>query len=281
MKKNKILTRGLFGVACLILALIMYGIWIEPDQIKIHHVWIRDGSLEKILREKVVVQLSDLHISKIGKRELKVLKILDALKPDIIFLTGDYVTWEGDYSSALSFLSRLNAKIGVWAVMGDYDYSRSRKSCIFCHEEGSSKPTRHHAVRFLKDSMDLVSLPEGSLCIAGVDGEGGNALSSDKIFSHLNSQIPAIILSHNPLNFDLIKDDHNLLMLAGDTHGGQVPIPSWFFSIMGYKKNALYSQGLFEKKQKKMFVSRGIGTSHVPIRLFRPPEIVVFHFNSE
>jgi predicted MPP superfamily phosphohydrolase len=273
--------RGLIGVACLILALMMYGIWIEPDQIKIHHVWIRDGSLEKILRGKVVIQLSDLHISKIGKREQKVLKILDALKPDIIFLTGDYVTWEGDYSSALSFLSRLNAKIGVWAVMGDYDYSRSRKSCIFCHEEGSSKPTRHHAVRFLKDSMDLVSLPEGSLCIAGVDGEGGYSVSPDKTFSHLNSQIPTIILSHNPLNFDLIKDDQNLLMLAGDTHGGQVPIPSWFFSIMGYKKNALYSQGLFEKKQKKMFVSRGIGMSHVPIRLFRPPEIVVFHFNSE
>lgn len=281
MKKNKIYLRMCFGVGCLILALIIYSIWIEPNQIKIHHVWIRDGSLKKILGGKVVVQLSDLHLSKIGKREQKVLEILNALRPDLVLLTGDYVTWGGDYASALSFLSQLKAKIGVWAVMGDYDYSRSRKSCIFCHEEGTGKPSRQHSVRFLKDSMDLVSLPEGLLCIAGIDGEGGYSFSSDKSFAHAEGQVPTIILSHNPLNFDLISDDRNLLMLAGDTHGGQVPLPSLLYSIMGYKKNALYNQGLFEKRQKKLFVSRGVGTSHLPIRFFRPPEIVIFHFSPQ
>jgi predicted MPP superfamily phosphohydrolase len=281
MKKKRIFLGGCFGTGSVILAMIVYGIMIEPNQVKINHVWIRDGSLEKILGGKVVVQLSDLHIRKIGKREQKVLEIMNALRPDLVLLTGDYVTWGGDHAAALSFLARLKANIGVWAVMGDYDYSRSRKSCIFCHEEGSGKPTRQHSVRFLKDSMDLVSLPEGSLCIAGVDGEGDYFFSSDKSFAHLEGKIPTIILSHNPLNFDLIKDDRNLLMLAGDTHGGQVPLPNWLFSIMGYKKNALYSQGLFEKGQKKMFVSHGIGTSHLPIRFFRPPEVVVFHFKSE
>jgi predicted MPP superfamily phosphohydrolase len=67
-------------------------------------------------------------------------------------------------------------------------------------------------------------------------------------------------------------------MLSGDTHGGQIPLPGWFFGIMGYDKNALYNQGLFERGSKKMFVSRGIGWSHMPIRLFRRPEVVVFHF---
>jgi predicted MPP superfamily phosphohydrolase len=47
---------------------------------------------------------------------------------------------------------------------------------------------------------------------------------------------------------------------------------------MGYTKNALYNEGVFEKGQKKMYVSRGIGTSHIPIRLFRQPEVVIFHF---
>ncbi len=265
----------------MILALITYSLWIEPNQVKIHHVWIRDGSLEKILGEKVVVQLSDLHLSKIGKREQKVLEMLNALRPDLVLLTGDYVAWRGDNSTALNFLSRLKANIGVWAVMGDYDYSQSRKSCTFCHEEGSGKPTRQHSIRFLKNSIDLVSLPEGLLCIAGVDGEGGHLFSSDKIFARLDGQIPTIILSHNPLNFDFLRVDRNLLMVAGDTHGGQVPIPNWLFRVLGYKKNALYNQGLFVQGKKKMFVSRGIGTSHVPMRFFRPPEIVVFHFNSK
>ena len=67
-------------------------------------------------------------------------------------------------------------------------------------------------------------------------------------------------------------------MLAGDTHGGQFALPSWLWNIIGYKKNAAYSQGLFEEGNKRMFVTRGIGTSHIPIRLFRRPEVVVLHF---
>jgi len=48
------------------------------------------------------------------QREQKVLDILEKLQPDIIFLTGDYVAWDGDYEPALKFLSQLHAKIGVW-----------------------------------------------------------------------------------------------------------------------------------------------------------------------
>ncbi|MCL4493055.1 MAG: hypothetical protein M1510_14355 [Nitrospirae bacterium] len=100
----------------------------------------------------------------------------------------------------------------------------------------------------------------------------GNAQGFDNAF-------PTIILSHSPLLFDRLDENRQAFVLAGDTHGGQVPLPSWLLKIAGYKKNALYSQGLFEKRDKKMFVSRGIGTSHIPIRLFRKPEIAVLHFS--
>jgi hypothetical protein len=281
MRKGKIFILGCFVAGFLITALIIYGIWIEPYRIDIHHVSIHDKYLGKLLDNKVIVQISDLHMRKIENREQKILAALNELGPDLVFLTGDYVKWDGDYERALDFLSRLRANIGVWAVMGDYDYSNSRKSCSFCHEEGSGAPTRRHAVRFLKDSMELVRLPEGILRIEGVDGEGGNIFSPKKTFASLDGKIPTIILSHSPLNFDLISDNINVLMLAGDTHGGQVPLPGWIFRVVGYEKNALYNQGLFEKGQKKMFVSRGIGTSHLPLRLFTPPEIVVFHFSSQ
>jgi hypothetical protein len=100
-----------------IFVLIIYGVWIEPYQIEVHHVWIRDEYLGKVLEKKIVVQLSDLHVRKIGRREEKVLEILEELKPDIIFLTGDYVKWKGDYKGALTFLSQLKAKIGIWAIL--------------------------------------------------------------------------------------------------------------------------------------------------------------------
>jgi predicted MPP superfamily phosphohydrolase len=281
VRKKKIIILGCLGAGFLILALIIYGILIEPDQIEIHHVSIHDRYLGRILENKIIVQISDLHMHKIGSREQKVLEILNSLKPDIVFLTGDYVPWNGDYERALDFLSLLRARIGVWAVMGDYDYSRSRKSCAFCHEEGSGTLTRKHSVRFLRDSSELVHFTEGTLRIEGMDAEGGNMFSPRKVFVSLDGDIPSIILSHTPLNFDLISDNSNVLMLAGDTHGGQVPLPGWLFRVLGYKKNALYNQGLFEKGQKKMYVSRGIGTSHLSFRLFTPPEVVILHFSRE
>jgi predicted MPP superfamily phosphohydrolase len=278
VRKKIIGTMAWYGAGFFFLVLIIYGVWIEPNQIEIHQVAIHDEYFARILGGKTVVQISDLHISRIGRREKKVLESLDAMNPDIIFLTGDYVRWNGEYEPALSFLSHLHAKIGVWAVMGDYDYANSRKSCIFCHEEGTGRLTKKYSVRFLKDSMDAVRLPEGMLRIGGFDGEGGEIVSRDKEFK--TPDTACIILSHSPLNFERIEGNQHILMLAGDTHGGQAPLPSWLFKVLGYKKNALYNQGLFEKDRKKMFVSRGIGTSHIPFRLFRSPEIVVFHFSS-
>jgi uncharacterized protein len=268
--------RCLIGTAIAVSVLLSYGIFIEPYQLEIHHVRIQDPALSKLLEKKTIVQLSDLHINTIGAREKNILKILDDLRPDIIFLTGDYVKWKGNYKAALNFLAKLKARIGIWGVMGDYDYSRSRKSCLFCHEEESTNFTRRHSIRFLRDSEELLHLPNGTLRISGIDFKKDYTYEKSLPIKMIG---PSIILSHSPLSFNLLDRNQNLFMLAGDTHGGQIPLPSWFSGIIGYEKNASYSQGLFRNGKTKMFVSRGIGTSHIPIRLFRKPEIVVFHFN--
>jgi predicted MPP superfamily phosphohydrolase len=257
----------------IILGLGIYGLFIEPDEIEVHHLWVNDSILGKTMKGMTAIQISDLHISKIGRREEKVLKIIDDIKPDIIFLTGDYVRWDGDYKPALDYLSRLKAKIGVWAVMGDYDYSNSRKSCLFCHREGTGEPTQSHMVRFLRNSSDSMTLPDGHMKIYGIDIE-----EEDDKDKKIDERGPAIILCHSPLGFDRLDNNSDVLMLSGDTHGGQVPLPGWFWNLLGYEKNAKYSQGLYREGQKMMYVSRGIGTSHIPIRIFRRPEVVVLHF---
>ena len=269
------------AIASGVISLFIYGFFIEPYELEIHHVWIRDRSLEKILGSKTVVQLSDLHINTIGKREQEILKILDQLQPDIIFLTGDYVKWKGNYEAAITFLSQLKAKLGIWGVLGDYDFSRSRMCCLFCHVEESSAFTKIHEVHFLRNSMEIVHLTNGPMQISGIDKYDGEETLLSKRLQLLKGKGPAIILSHSPLLFGLFGKDQHVLMLAGDTHGGQVPLPSWLLRIVGYDKNVFYNQGLFEEGSKKMFVSRGIGTSHIPIRIFRKPEIVVFHFNGD
>ncbi len=82
-----------------------------------------------MLKDLKIVQLSDLHIGRnISISTERTLKILNELKPDMILLSGDYVEWYGDkqaYDNAINFLSQLNAPLGIYAVMGDADYSSS------------------------------------------------------------------------------------------------------------------------------------------------------------
>ena len=264
---------------CLITIGLLVGGWIESFFVKANHVWINDPEMHQALKGKTVIHISDLHIKKIGKREKQVLKIIEELEPDLIFLTGDYVTWRGDYEPALVFLSKLEAKIGVWAVMGDYDYSDSRKSCLFCHKPGSGEFTQRHKVRFLKNTIEVVRLDGEEVYLGSIDQEADLVFALDERLKQSGKSSPAIVLSHNPLAFDLLKNDQNVLLLAGDTHGGQIPLPSWLWNILGYEKNARFNQGFYQEGQKKMYVSRGIGTSHLPIRLFSRPEIAVLHFS--
>lgn len=241
-------------------------------------MWIQDSQLQDIFKDKVVVQVSDLHIRGMGIRERKVLKILDGLQPDVILLTGDYVAWEGDDEMALTFLSSLHAKVGIWAVMGEYDYSDSRKSCLFCHESNSEALTCRHQVHFLRNSYEKINLEKGTFWIGGIDDAANDEISDRTRFLTDKGKVPAIILIHNPLLFDRIDNNQDVLILAGDTHGGQIPFPRWVWSVMGYKKNALYNYGFFKEGQKKMFVSRGVGTNHIPLRVCSPPEVIVLHF---
>lgn len=273
IKKICLLTLMLF-----LLMVFVYALAIEPNRIEVRHIEIKDNALNHDLMGKTAVHLSDLHITTVGERERAILKIVDDLNPDLIFLTGDYVKWKGNYDGALIFLSRLDAPMGVWAVMGDYDYSSSRKSCLFCHEPGSGEPTTQHRVRFLRNAIVQAAFPNGDACLGGIDPESSLNDVAGMPASFLKDKTPAIILSHSPLIFDSIDKDHDVLILAGDTHGGQVPIPARFWRLVGYKKNAHYNHGFFQEGHKKMYVSRGIGTSHFPLRFLRAPELVVLHF---
>jgi predicted MPP superfamily phosphohydrolase len=256
-----------------------YGFWIEPYQIEINHLYPANPSLKKVLAGKTALHISDLHLTALPDQGEKLIEIIKELKPDFVFLTGDYVPWKDSYEPALDFLAKLEAKFGVWAVMGDYDYSNDRKSCLFCHDPGTGQPTKRHRVKFLRNSIEQVSIEGGTLQITGVEYESDSrTVEVPGSLPNRISMEASIILSHSPLVFDELAEDEGVLALAGDTHGGQLWLPNWLWSLMGYEKNAKYSQGLFKKGNNQMYVSKGLGTSHVRFRLMCRPEIAVLHF---
>lgn len=95
-----------------------------------------------------------------------------------------------------------------------------------------------------------------------------------KAFSGIPPEVPVILLAHDPDNFDEAIEAGVNLLLVGHTHGGQIGIPLLVEKSKSANKSP-FMRGLFEKGKTKMYVNRGIATTHVPIRFFNRPEITV------
>jgi hypothetical protein len=268
-----------FLIVGFFVVLFVYGHFIEPNGIKIREISIPSDFFNQFLKDKTIVHLSDLHLSGFGKNEIKLLSMIDQIDPDLIFLTGDYIKWKGDNKPALTFLSRLKAKHGVFAVMGDYDYSDSKNSCLFCHEKGSGNPTKQHPVTMLRNSLHEININGEKIRIAGIDEGSGDLGDFNWIDTPVGKNSSLLVLSHSPLVFDQLSPNNKIMMFSGDTHGGQVKLPRWLFKLLGYEKNVKYNYGLYHQGKKNMYVTRGTGTSHFRFRLFCPPEIAVFRFS--
>ncbi len=126
------------------------------------------------------------------------------------------------------------------------------------------------------NSFLYVDIDDTYIKIAGIDREYDDATGLDKFTNESDDVL--LVLSHSPLAFDQFSENDRIFMFAGDTHGGQIKLPLWVYKLFGYEKNVKYNYGMFKKGNKRMFVSRGIGTSHLKFRLFAPPEIAVIEF---
>ena len=268
----------------LLLAVLLYALFVEPAWLRVRSLRIPNPAFARVLGGRRAVFLSDIHIGAASPAVIrKTLARIREIRPDLILLGGDYVDWEGGgaaYREALAFLAGLEAPLGVYAVLGDADEVDPRRSCLFCHEEGSAKPTRAHGVRILRNRAETIRLPGGPLRIVGLKAPtrtGGARIPAGL----LEDDGPAIVLSPTSMPYNGLPADRDLLVLAGDTHGGQVRLPAAFWRLSGRKPDPEHMYGLFRNGRKTLYVTSGVGTSRPHLRLGRRPEIVLLEFAAE
>jgi len=234
-------------------AFLIYGAAIEPGRLTVTTIDIREGQLAQILAGRKVALLSDLHFGDDGEPIAEAaLMRLKEIRPDLILLTGDYVDWGSHapaYERALAFLAQLQAPLGVFAVLGDADRTFSRKSCEFCHQPGSGARTERHSVVFLKDEQKTIATPFGEFHIIGIEPEHGAHLIP-QVRQLLDSGVPALLLSHTSEIFNKISSTREVLVLSGDTHGGQVKLPGWFWRLTRRKPDPEHVHGFFREEKK-------------------------------
>ena len=281
----------LFYLSLIILSVAGYAYFIEPFNIQVQCIQIPDPELHKQWGDIKIAQLSDLHITEIGRREKAVLKKLAEIKPDLIVVTGDSAQWNQRPENAVKFLENLKAPLGVCCVMGDADFSSLRYHCIFCHP-GRDFHRQREKPHFLRDTTIEISLnnkPEGRrLTIVGITSEsdwGSDQGYADKIGQDQEERKALLILGHFSKKWAALasRTARPLLWLAGDTHGGQIWLPDFIWKILKFKPDAIHMAGLYQgNRHQWLYVNQGIGTTEgFPFRLGVRPEITILSFDGE
>jgi predicted MPP superfamily phosphohydrolase len=266
----------LWGLANLaILAIIFYGMYIEPFDLRVTEHKLPGPAFftDRPLR---IVQLADLHVERLTKREREILNRLHTLQPDLIVLTGDYVNY--DYArdpraiqEARTFMSHLHAPNGVYAIPGSkYVDQLETMTEIFTGLD----------ITVLTDQAQALPIGDGVLYLAGVkiDRSGHDRT----VLSELMQQAPpgaySLLLYHSPDLIETAAQNGVDLYLAGHTHGGQVRFPFLGAVITLSAYGRKYATGLHTLGPTTLYTSRGLGMEglHLPrARFLCPPEIVV------
>ena len=267
--------KPLIGAAAL--ALTAWAGWLEPRRLVVRDIeltlprWRLDG-----LRAGV---LSDVHAGVPHMPLAKLTRAVDALNdraPDVHLLLGDYLDSSQPWRRRLApelvakELARLRAPLGTIAVIGNHDWRNSGDRIWRALEA--------EGVTVLEDRA--VGLANG-LWVAGLGDMRHRRPNVARALREIPEDAPAIVLSHDPDMFPEVPERVSLT-LAGHTHGGQVAIPLLRRPLLPSYYGERYARGHVIEHGRHLFVSSGLGTSGLPIRLLAPPEVLILTLrNSE
>jgi predicted MPP superfamily phosphohydrolase len=218
---------------------------------------------------KTFVHLSDIHAGygNTGAVYEETVRCVDALEPDLILLTGDYLDDHPDDARfpLKEILLRLKAKEGIFGCFGNHDH---RRGIV-----GSRRLLQQSGVHILEN--ENVELPHG-LFLAGVDDLAEGYPDIARTLAGLPAERTSLVLSHHPGLIERIPD-RDVLILSGHTHGGQIALP--FPSPRLVVKLHLHCNqvaGWYTVGKARQYVSRGLGVTGKPFRYRCPAEIGVF-----
>jgi uncharacterized protein len=252
---------------------------IEPHWIEIVRRPLVIRGLPASLAGKTLAHVSDIHV---GPRVaddyvIEAFALLRALEPDIIALTGDFVSHHAEMFAQMDRVYRQfpqgrNATIGV---LGNHDYGAG-----WAHPEVADRVVdvaERHGIRVLRNEIADVA----GLQVVGLDDLWADRFDPAVAFSRFDASRPAIALSHNPDSVDLPGwDGYSGWILSGHTHGGQCK-PAFLPPPLLPVRNRRYTCGEFDLSDgRRLFISRGIGHL-IRARINVRPEITVFELTAD
>ncbi|HYW20064.1 MAG TPA: metallophosphoesterase [Nodularia sp. (in: cyanobacteria)] len=266
--------------------------WLLSGPLSIQRLTVKITGLPVSLEGKKLVQMSDFHYDGVRLSEEmleQAIAVSNQLKPDLVLLTGDYVTTSPEPIHGLaSRLKQLKSQAGIYAILGNHDIR---------HRHSKTEITNTLTSIGINVLWNQIAYPFGKqFPLVGLADRYSKEFNPSAVMNQLDPDIPRIVLSHNPDTAELLQAWRVDLQLSGHTHGGQIIIPGIGPILVCYKKilqhipkklryrlpflrrnysfirHWEWAQGLHQVGNNQLYVNRGLGT-YLPGRLFCPPEV--------
>jgi predicted MPP superfamily phosphohydrolase len=270
--RRTFMRQSMYGLTAASFGGTAYGMFLEKNECEITAAEFPIANLPAGLDGFTMALVSDIHSSIfMSKEEMdKYAQLVNEMNADLIVVPGDFVT--SDYHEVYPFVEAfhvLKAPYGVYGVLGNHDF--------YADPDKVATEVDAAGIKILRNDKVVIEKDGAKFCLVGVDDVGFSnraPIKLDDAIGKSSQQIPQILLCHRPYYLDEAADRNIELVLSGHTHGGQIVLGK--FGDVVIAPSSLVSKyvwGKYKVRNTHMYVSRGIGTVGVPVRINCPPEI--------
>ena len=242
---------------------VAYGFWYGRRALELTRATVAVTGLPASLDGLRVGLMTDIHRSEwVSEADVaQAVSLLMQTHPDLIVLGGDYVTWGNRryVESVAESLAALSAPCGVFGILGNHDDDRDMPAAL-----------TKRGIEVLKNARTSVTIRNDAIDIAGISF--WTRRSSDIAAIVRGATAPVMLLAHDPRRLVEAAGLGIPLVLSGHTHGGQVVLP--VIGAVAARKFSVVA-GTAQRSLTTVFVSRGVGTVYLPVRINCPPEVAL------
>jgi len=274
----RLLTTLLVPSVCLLAAaaVIFLG-WREANRLTVRHIRLDLPNLPPAFDGYTIVFASDFHVRRMGRFEEKALDTIKSTSGDLLILGGDFQDNRnkppGPATDLIDALGQMapNFSDGIVAVRGNHDTLTVRNYL-----------KRHRAIRYLSGRVVVLERGGEKMAIVGArKWPKKERERMNRAVRRLVALTPPdvglrILVAHWPDYFPAARDNGFDLVLAGDTHGGQIRLPVIGAIVRKTRMPRRYAYGLVRERRSILYTTSGVGTRGLRLRLFCPAEIVRF-----
>jgi uncharacterized protein len=211
-----------------------------------------------------VVQLSDFHCSRLVTPSYlaEAVDLAQAQNPDLVALTGDFIHKGFKYVHHVAqVLGRLKAPEGVFAVLGNHDFSVRNALGIRRHprlHQAVSDALSVHGIRVLRNETVRFSRGGQAVHLTGLEDLWSKVCDVEQAYAGSNDEEPRLVLAHNPRTIEHLGNRRCDLMLSGHTHGGQINLPR-LGRVTLSRKARRFAAGMYQVDERALYVNKGVG----------------------